>query len=183
MRYFIFRSVSLEKTEEFYVRTLGMCVDRSFTHDDTAYLVLSYFNKRDQGPKGKERSVPDTAVFLRFEMDASKQASSNFKRAPLTDTKTHLVIYTASVEEVIASIEISDNGSWVYLRPEPVNDIKIAVVVDPNGICIRIVECPSALYLEEDPKDLAATFGKPGLDRGEGDMAGDRDGSLLSRDR
>jgi len=50
------------------------------------------------------------------------------------------VFYVQNIHDIILSVKNSDTGAWVYSLPQRHSDVSIALVVDPNGIMIQLVQ-------------------------------------------
>lgn len=84
---------------------------------------------------------PIDTVGLRFEFDRVKKhqqlKKEEFPKAP--KGKASVLIYVDSVREFVS--RITDSGFQVYVKPIEVNDwVKSAVVLDPNGLKVRLIE-------------------------------------------
>ena len=63
------------------------------------------------------------------------------KYVPLiVQDESYLVCYVKRVDDTVQALERLQCGGWVLVPPQAHGQIQVAVIVDPNGYCIRLIE-------------------------------------------
>lgn len=133
LKNFRFRCIHLNDTLEFYTNCLKMQLERKLEVTTRTYIYLRYM-KGDVG--------------LRFEydrlMNQKLQESGGEKKHEVPISECDLLFYVQSIDQIVDTIR---SGKYpIFVPPENINhDTRSCVVVDPNGIRIRLVDCVHSL--------------------------------------
>lgn len=125
-KYFRFKSFNADLTLDFWLNVMKMSLESSVDNGSKVRSVFQYAND---------------SVGLRFEYDKTQKKSAKMEvllHNPQINGPA-LMVYTSSVAEYAARAQ--DHGYIVYVEPQLISgDIYSTVLVDPNGILVRIVE-------------------------------------------
>lgn len=135
LRYFRFKTEDLDDTYGFWTSVMRMVKD---SHKDIGTKVRCCL------------AYPEDSVGLRFEFDCLDQIKRKWsfsKEGEATRTRelpqkprseVTLLIHVHSVDVIVEKCE--QKGYVVWLKPIITHGIKIAVLLDPSGIKVRIIE-------------------------------------------
>ncbi|GBG26158.1 DNA ligase 1 [Hondaea fermentalgiana] len=128
---------SVARTTKFYTSCLGFDLKRKSELEDGALTLIVLTPKTDES----------TPLNLRFECERYKQLKfSKAAKVPIcTTSRVKLIFYVRDLRSVILSVERSSTGAWVFCPPQRHSTVLIAIIVDPNGILVELVEMPNAL--------------------------------------
>ena len=88
---------------------------------------------------------------LRFEHDKLVPILSySDDKVPKGGDETYFVIYVRNIRDVINRIVNSDTGAWVFIEPTAQVCGLAAVVIDPNGYMLHLIQMSNDVYLKED---------------------------------
>lgn len=137
---------SVSRTIKFYTTCLGFDLKRKSELEEGAVTMVFLT------PKASEEFPLD----LRFECERYKQMKySKVAKVPVcTTSRIKLVFYVRDMRSALLSVERSATGSWVFSLPQRHASVLIAVVVDPNGILVELVEMSDSL-LKVPPQFLS----------------------------
>lgn len=132
-RYLRFRCQDLPRTIDFY-ETIGMKLDNKIDPDvsnSTTYLAFSF------PPQIKEIAEKRINIQLLFQHDDNKVHTTT--TTPLPDhSHEYLVIYIHLMNRVIK--RFTSKGFSIKMNPIDINETKMCILIDPNGIEVRLME-------------------------------------------
>ena len=132
-----FRCFDPARTIQFYTECLDMRVAKDFTAKDR-YRYIYIEHSWGGLPK------------LRFERDKLVPITRGEEKTPRGGDDTLLVLYVRHIRDVCARIRASDTGGWVYVEPTSQVSGLAALVIDPNGFMLHLVQMSSDTFLKED---------------------------------
>ena len=130
---FRFRCLHLDETIKFYTHCLNMNLEKKVNTSTRVYFYLRY-QKGDCG--------------IRFEYDLLLSSKLKQSKTPQVATKPisecDMLFYVQGIDKIVEKVEVCKFS--VFVPPENINhDTRSCVLVDPNGIRVRLVDCAHCL--------------------------------------
>eukprot|EP00753_Platysulcus_tardus_P000900 PLAT10776.1.p1 GENE.PLAT10776.1~~PLAT10776.1.p1 ORF type:complete len:544 (-),score=171.38 PLAT10776.1:151-1758(-) len=147
LRYFRLRCSDLRRSVRFYTRVMGMKRDKELRTPGFVSVVVH------DGTRLRHR------VSIRLEHEESSavlEEEEESEDAGKEMEPVYQVWYVKNLDKLVARVinQQHDTGAWMYIPPQRHGGVKIAAVVDPGGMLLRLVECPADFMLRESSSSL-----------------------------